>query len=309
MSWKPAITLLLKKLLILKKMKKSNKILIAFASLLILIPVLGMVYVSRVNYRVGERGDQFDVVYDNNKFKSADPELSASRLDAFSSLEILNGQDYLINIRLVADSEYGIKVPTQMKEMISFKVDPSGKLSIEVKEKKEKNRSVYATIIVYAPNIKDLTVAKADRLILTVSQDSLNVIADNIKTIEFGSAKDAKHISISANDVEMISVFNEVINSLTVNAKNTAFESQKSSYDNLSITSTGKSTISITGNDEENREGQKDYKINSLMLNTDASPKAKVVVANVTVNNCFGSLADQNLVEMPVVNLKQILKK
>ncbi len=309
MSWKPATTLLLKKLLILKNMKTSNKILIAFASMLILIPVLGMVYVSRVNYRVGERGDKFDVVYDNNKFKSTDPELTPSTLAAFSSVEILNGQDYLINIRLVADSEYGIKVPTQMKDKISFKVDPSGKLSIEVKEKKEKNRSVYATIIVYAPSIKNLAVAKADKLILTVSQDSLNVTANNVKTIEFGSAKDAKHISILANDVEVISVYNEVVKSLTVSAKNTAFESQKSSYDNLSITSAGISKISITGNDEDDNEEQKAYNINSLMLNTDASPKAKVVVANVTVNNCFGSLADQNLVEMPMVNLKQLLKK
>ncbi|WP_090995295.1 hypothetical protein [Pedobacter insulae] len=290
-------------------MKLSNKLLIAFASSLILIPLLGMVIVSRVNYRVGERGDKLDVVYDNNSFKSPDPGMTASSVTAFSSVEILNGQDYRINIRLVADDAYGVKVPAEIKDMISFKVEANGKLSIDVKPKEEKNRNRYATIIVYAPNIKTLTVAKAETLILTVSQDSLNVIGDKIEKIEFGSAKDTKHISISANDVQVISVFNEVINSLTVDAKNTSFSSEKSSYGNLSVTSTGGKEIAITGGTDGDREDDKSYKIEHLMLNTMGSPQAKVTVSDVMVSNCSGSLADQNIVEMPVVNLKQLLKK
>ncbi len=34
-------------------MKTSNKLLIAFASVLILVPLMGMIFVSQVNYKTG----------------------------------------------------------------------------------------------------------------------------------------------------------------------------------------------------------------------------------------------------------------
>lgn len=43
-------------------MKTSNKLLIAFAAALILIPVLGMVIVSATQYKTGSYANQADVV-------------------------------------------------------------------------------------------------------------------------------------------------------------------------------------------------------------------------------------------------------
>ncbi len=287
-------------------MKTSNKLLIAFGLAVILIPLLGMMIVSRVYYKENTHPSAVDVVSNNDHFESTSQNMVGRKIEPFSSIKIEDAKNRHVNLRIIADSVYGVKIRVgdignEKMDGITFKVDANGVLTIDLND--EPNKSHYLTIFVYAPHIKKLDIAKADGVILTVSQDSLNVNASKIGKFEFDSAEGTKQVTISTDSVRELIVYDEVVNSLILNLKGTDFEAENSSFNNLSVTSSGKADIVLRGSEHD----VKKYKINQLTINK--SDIGLVKFENISVTNCSGALSDQTSVDMPVINLKQMFKK
>lgn len=297
MNWKHVTTLLLKKILILKTMKTSNKILIGFAAALILIPILGMVYTSRVYYK--DRKDVKDVTYHNNTFKSPAQNLLSTPISkSFNAVNVQDAKGYFLNIRLVEDKDYGVKVQGDLKNTFTFNVDANGTLQISAADKKEDGNS-YGLLIIYAPQINNISVAKAQGVELRANQDSLNFNVAKSGRVNFSSDMQVNSLYVNATDVELINIDKDIKNA-TFNLAKTPFYSSFASFDNINILSD--SEIELIGSDKEKAK----YGIKNLVINTKGDVNFKV--ENMAVDKCSGSFSDQTKVQMPAVNLNQMYK-
>lgn len=298
MNWKHVTTLLLKKILILKTMKTSNKILIGFAAALILIPILGMVYTSRVYYK--DSKDVKDVAYHNNTFKSPAQNLLSTPIStSFNAVNVQDAKGYFLNIRLVEDKDYGVKVQGDLKNTFTFNVDANGTLQISAADKKDDGNS-YGLIIIYAPKINNLSVAKADGVELRANQDSLNFNVAKSGRVNFSSDMQVNSLYVNATDVELINIDKDIKNA-TFNLAKTPFYSSFASFDNINILSD--SEIELIGSDKEKAK----YGIKNLVINTKGDANFKV--ENMAIDKCSGSFSDQTKVQMPAVNLNQMFKE
>jgi hypothetical protein len=284
-------------------MKTSNKLLIAFASALLLIPILGMVYISQVKYKVGKYTDIVDRKIEN--FSTATKNMTSIALATpFTSINVADAKQLTINVRFIKDEKFGIKIPTELKDLITATVDANGQLQLVIKSQKEKSeRNNYTDIYVYAPNLKEVSVDHANDAYLTASVDSIRFNVKNTGTVSLGSGAHVNYLNISTTDVERLSFREDDVKSVTANLNNTNFRSESNSYDYLSIATNGKCEIDIIGDyNNENKQV-----IKNLVLNTVG--KAEVKLENIKAINCAGSFSDQTMVQMPAANINQMYNK
>lgn len=281
-------------------MKTSNKLIIAFASALTLIPLLGMVYVAQVDY-VDAKSASVD---DKTLAQLSTPSRNMASIaiaEPFESINIADAKGLSVNIQLIKDEKFGIKISEGIKDLIGTSVDANGQLQITIKRKSE-NRQ-YITILIYAPKFKQLNLAQASGLDLTAKMDSLSLNVKGTEDIRFTEDTHLTNLNLSAIDVAQVYVRDNQIKSIALDLKNTNFKSEDSSFDHLSITTSGKSEIRVIGDEEKADK----YGIKNLVLHT--LDQTFVKFEGINIANCSGSFSDQTTVQMPAVNLNQMYKK
>jgi hypothetical protein len=261
-----------------------------------------MIYVSRVNYKVGKYEDVAERKIED--FSTPTLEMTSITATAFESINFGDAKRHSITIRFVKDEKFGVKIPTVYKDLITATVDANGQLQIVMKDKtNEAGVRAHTYIYVYAPNLKEVNVNNADGAYIIASLDSLNFNAKNTGSASTGSGAHLKHLTINTTNVDEINFREDDVKSLTLNLNNTRFRSISNSFDNLSIHTTGVCDIDIRG--DFDRESK--YAIQNLALTTVG--KADVTLENIKVVNCAGSFSDETTVKMPAVNLNQMYKK
>lgn len=281
-------------------MKTSNKLIIAFASALTLIPLLGMVYVAQVDY-VDAKSASVD---DKTLAQLSTPSRNMASIaiaEPFETINIADAKGLSVNVQLIKDEKFGIKISEGIKDLIGTSVDANGQLQITIKRKSE-NRQ-YITILIYAPKFKQLNLAQASGLDLTAKMDSLSLNVKGTEDIRFTEDTHLTNLNLSAIDVAQVYVRDNQIKSMALDLKNTNFKSEDNSFDHLSITTSGKSEIRVIGDEEKVDK----YGIKNLVLHTLDQTFVKFEGINIT--NCSGSFSDQTKVQMPAVNLNQMYKK
>ena len=303
MNWKPDITLLLKKLLNLKKMKLSNKLLIAFAAALIVVPLIGMIYVSQVNYKTGTyQEDQARSTASEKHFNMPTENMESKAIStAFESINIEDAKQLGLYLNFVKDENYGVKVPKELKDSISFKV-VNGQLQIVLNAKRNIRVRDYTTIIVYGKDLKRVDISNAEFVYFDATADAIQLNVRKSGSVSLNKDVTLNAFQITTNEVKDVSVNEIKVKSLNVTLNGANFKSDESSYDNLSITASGKSEIEVNGSDND-----KNYFIKNLFINTLGTVDFKL--ENIKVEKCSGSFSDQTKVEMPAVNLNQMFKK
>lgn len=280
-------------------MKTSNKSLIAFAAALIIIPILSSVYISKAYYIDGQSWS--DLEKQNDSFDGKSENMDAISLNRFDAINIADGKETTFYIRLVKDNKFGIKVNKSDKDFVKFSVDKDGKLQIELTEKTKERR--YINLLIYTPAVNTLRANNVSTIELNAKGDSLSVYLKKFNQLRFERSTQFQKLSINAEDGNFFNIEKEITKSLTMKLTNTNFLSEWASYQDLNISSVGESTISVKGDD---RGEKKEYSIQHLTLNT--SDKATVNFEKIKIQKATGTLSDQTLVQMPAVNLKQILK-
>jgi hypothetical protein len=304
MNWKLATTLLLKKPLILKEMKLSNKLLIAFAASLILIPVLGMVIVSATMYKTGTH--KTDVAKIENFSTPTKNMESLAVSSPFEAVNIADAKGMVLNVQFIKDDKFGVKIQDDLKGLVTATVDANGQLQIVIKDKPklEENRHGYYTdIYVYSPTIRSLNVANANDINIMAVTDTLSLSIQKSTGISFDSETHIKQLNVKTDHVEGIRFREDDIKSINLDLLNTNFHSEENSFENVSITTNGKCEVEFIGDHEvENK-----YTINNLTLITNGI--ANVKLERIKIANCLGKLSDETQVQMPAVNLNQMYKK
>ncbi len=288
-------------------MKTSNKLLIAFAAALILIPVLGMVIVSATQYKTGSYANQADVVSKVESFNVPTANMTSIAIaSAFQSVNVEDAKDLALNIHFIKDEQFGVKISEEYKDLVSAVLDANGQLQLSVKaDKKDNERRMrnYAMIYIYAPNLDSLTVANASDLIVKSTADTLNLKLNKISSFYFDNGTELKQLNLTAVQVKDLTLRRNKIKSVTVAVTDSKFAIESMSLDNVSITTNGSSNVEVYNNEE----GKTKQVINNLVLNTTGI--ADVKIEHTKINNCSGKLSDQTQVQMPAINLNQMYKK
>lgn len=289
---------MLKKILILEIMKTSNKLLIAFAATLIVLPVLVMAVVSKMYYT--DAKNWVDLEKQNETFDGKSENVEAIPLNQFSAINIADGKEADFYIHLVKDKKFGVKLAKSEKEFVKFSVDKDGRLQINITPKnKEYN---YIELFVYAPETNFLGANNVSDLELKVKGDTLALNIKKFRNLKFHEASQFQKLSINAEGGYTNIEEKAIVKSLRLNLKSARFKSDGVSFENLDITSIGNSKIDVFGS----YDTEKKYTIRNLSLKTTDS--ADVTFKEIAIANAKGSLSDQTVIQIPVVNLKQMLK-
>ncbi|RZK55621.1 MAG: hypothetical protein EOO91_13730 [Pedobacter sp.] len=285
-------------------MKLSNKLLIAFAASLILIPVLGMVIVSATMYKTGTYKD---VAYKVESFSTPTKNMESLAVSsAFESVNIADAKGMVLNVQFIKDDKFGVKFQEDLKGLITATVDANGQLQLVIKDKpksEESRNRYYTTIYVYSPIINGLSVANADDLRIMAVADTLALNIEKSTGVSFEMGTKIKQLNLKSKNSRTVYFRQDDIKSISLDLDNTDFRCEESSFDNVSITTNGKCEIEFYGD----RDVQNKYTINNLNLITNGI--ANVKLENIKVANCSGKLSDETQVQMPAINLNQMYKK
>ncbi|SOD19662.1 GIN domain-containing protein [Pedobacter xixiisoli] len=279
-------------------MKTSNKLLIAFAAALIIVPILSMVYASKAYYIDSQTWA--DLEKQNDSFDGKSENMEAIQLNQFNAISIADGKEYTFYIRLIKDNKFGIKIYKEHKDLVKCSVDKDGKLQITLTGKNVERR--YINLLIYAPTTNALNVNNASTIELNAKGDSIVVNLKKFEDFRFGRDAKFQKASINAEDGYTIFEGNTAAKSIYLNLKNANFRSAGVSFEDLDIASAGKSDIDVFGG----KANKEKYAIRNLALKTTDS--ANVTFRSIDIGKAKGSLSDQTIIQIPVANLKQILK-
>jgi hypothetical protein len=284
-------------------MKKSNKILIAFAASLLLIPLLGMLIVSATMYKKREHTIT-DVVENKTKdnFKTTTPGMVSRTIGkSFTAVQIADAKRMGIVVHLVKDEQYGFKIDKQSEKLIHTNVDAQGilQISFNVDELQKNNTQNYTNLFIYSPRLTKFEIENADLLELVPAADSLQLNLNRVGSFYFGNGVQMDQLNLNAKQVEDLVLRRDAIKAIDVNLIDTKFKIESMSLANAKIVADGDCSIAIYNRDESKKQT-----IAQLFLETKG--KATVDIDEVTINNCSGRFSDQTSVKMPAVNINQM---
>ena len=278
-------------------MKTSNKLLIAFAAALILVPILCIAFVSRVYYEKGEYTSNM------NETDSYGPEgtIAFPANGSAENITVLDKSGIHLIVAINRDGKAGLKVSNNLKGLVSVQTDANGQLQIAVKSGKEEIGNL-GKLTISAPLVRMLKISGSKGLSLQAEVDSLNLNLSNIGSVDFKHQGQLKFVKVSTMKVSDISFAETNFLSASLNLNSTNVRSDMGSFDNLIINSAGTSTIDLNGGDQ----AVPVKTINNLKINTLGKTDLKVL--NMVINQCSGKFSDSTSVQMPAVNINQMYK-
>ena len=278
-------------------MKTSNKLLIAFAAALILVPILCIAFVSRVYYEKGEYTSNM------NETDSYGPEgtITFPANGSAENITVLDKSGIHLIVAINRDGKVGLKVSNNLKGLVSVQTDANGQLQIAVKSGKEEIGNL-GKLTISAPLVRMLKISGSKGLSLQAEVDSLNLNLSNIGSVDFKHQGQLKFVKVSTMKVSDISFAETNFLSASLNLNSTNVRSDMGSFDNLIINSAGTSTIDLNGGDQ----AVPGKTINNLKINTLGKTDLKVL--NMVINQCSGKFSDSTSVQMPAVNINQMYK-
>lgn len=278
-------------------MKTSNKLLIAFAAALILIPILSIAIVSGIYY---EKENTANGGTEMDTFGPVPKDMPALAVNApFESVNIEGADQFYLAVRLVQAEKTEVRYADNLKGLISTTVDNEGQLQIVLK-KSDRQQDNYTRIWIYGSEVKKLNIVNGKGLNLNAKMDSLQLSLINTGSGHFDPETNIGWLSVRTYKVGEISFRETATKSVSLDLNGTNVKSEMSSFDNLSINAAGNAEIELNGGYGE-AAGKT---VKHLTLNT--LGKAKVRILNMQIDQCSGKFSDSTQVDMPAVNINQM---
>lgn len=280
-------------------MKTSNKLLIALAASLIIVPILVIAINVKLNYlsvnKMVENNESIE------KFDAITPNFILRKLDkSFDKINIVGSKETILKITLVESANSGLKISENGNDNLIAVVDANGVLQIS--NKNLNNKMEFLNIAVFSPIINQLAVSEVLQLEINTKTKQLEMNLKNLQSLSFHPDTKIEKLNVSGNHVQNFSQSNNYVNNLNLNLSDSDFRTSGSSYKALTIVLHGHSRVSIEG-DDVNKEK---YKIDSLSI-TDKG-KSNVTLSNMLVLKAHGSFSDSTNLTMPSKNIKQLFK-
>ena len=281
-------------------MKTSNKLLIALAVSLIIIPIIVIAVNVKMNYK-NEKAF-YKNLKGNTDLKSELDGYTIKELPDFSSVNLNDGNDSYINFVVVKSDKSGIKIPSDLIEMYDIKVDNSNTLQIKLKNT-EKKLKYSLTAYIYSNSAKNFNIAKAAGFTLDINSDTVTVNAKDVNRLNFQELTAINYLKINTDKVEDLRFSNDKIKNIDIGLNNSNFSSLKSIFQSVNINSAGKSNIEIYGDEKDKSK----YQINNLAIKTAGTTELNIDFVKVAQST--GSLSDSTRISGSASILKSMFIK
>jgi len=282
-------------------MKTSNKLLIALAVLLIVVPIIVVGINVRLNYK--ERGIE-DTYYGTQQINNETLEqkskerLSIPLNTPFKAIQFKDAKHFSVQLFVKKDSKYGLKIPEKFKNDLKYEVDAKGTLQLSIQNFSEDNGIEKIVIVIYCPVINEVSVANSNILEFSAHSDAITLNVDN--TEDLFLTGDITHTDTTGKTTE---VNPTKIGKLYLNLNKAKFSGFTNGFKDLYIMA-NKSEIEI-GNMEEN--SQKSFPFDNLNIKT--TDTSRVKLQNVKLKTFSADFSDATTLEIPTPLLKQLFKK
>lgn len=295
----------------LKKMKTSNKLLITLAIVLLTIPLGIMIVIAKMN-RVDSTS--YSRLLRGEKTNSAEFNklLDNYETTSFSKLQIKGDGNIRLAVRLVQSEKFGIKTTKNLKGLVKHHVDENGQLIIQINDKDY----IEATLLIFSPNLNYLKIDNVSIYDVMAKQDSLTIDVNEATDIKIGYNSAIKNLTLLRNLDFLQNKNRKSPSSFTVtnfNISNTAIDNLTANLTtcNLNLESTSLKSLNLNlfaSKAEFNNESNNGIPpIQKLTLNSNG--KSEVIFKDIKIDSATGDLSDETKIQIPTVNLKQILRK
>lgn len=282
-------------------MKTSNKLLIALAALLIIVPILVIATYVKVNYIT------INEAVKNNEglthFDTKTPAFVSHKIDqAFNQININGSEKAILNLTLVENPAYGYKISEDNDQHYQAIVDANGRLNISRKANQDDDKYVL-NLVIFAPKFNQLAVADVLQLELNTKLKQLNLDLKNINSVSFDQKTKISQLNVNGDQVNDFSLSHNEVNELKLNLMDVEFRSTSSSYKSLALTLSGKSDITISGDDIDGNK----YQIDRLLITDKGS--STISLDKIKVIEAMGNFSDATKINTPARYMKQFYGK
>lgn len=282
-------------------MKTSNKLLITLAALLIIVPILVIATYVKVNYIT------INEAVKNNEglthFDTKTPAFVSHKIDqAFNLININGSEKAILNLTLVENPAYGYKISEDNDQHYQAIVDANGRLNISRKANQDDDKYVL-NLVIFAPKFNQLAVTDVLQLELNTKLKQLDLDLKNINSVSFDQKTKISQLNVNGDQVNDFSLSHNEVNELKLNLMDVEFRSTSSSYKSLALTLSGKSNITISGDDIDGKK----YQIDRLLITDKGS--STISLDKIKVIEAMGNFSDATKINTPARYMKQFYGK
>lgn len=293
-------------------MNRSTKILITLAILLFVIPVGATVF-----YTLSTSVDSKEYA-ESLKREGRDPEaqdhfLVTHKPGEFNNIHISSDEYSYVNLYLVENKDYAVKVDKKNEEHVVCSVDGSGGLKIE---SKPGGRFSMLSIYVFGPKINEVHLSNLQIGNLETNLDSLRIVGDRIaNTIRFGENKKLERLSLSLtnsnidlgsglenwapNELESLKVL-----SLKLDKSTLGLNTKNYHHIDAHLNNSGLSNIAFGHNAGDTGK----YTIEDLKLTTTGNSRVEID-KGISINRISGKLSDSTVTSLPISLLRNLINQ
>lgn len=281
-------------------MKTSNKLLIALAALLIIVPII--VFAINVNLNYIDKKVFWKQLKDNQSLSSILDGYENKNLPKFTTINFSDGNNAYINLEIIKSEKTGVKIPIALLEQYDLSVDNNQTLQIKLTHP-EKKLKYSVTIYIYTSDIKMLNIEKASGFSLNILTNTININAKNVNHLNFTNETKINNLNLNMEKVQDL-IFSDIntIQNIDMKLNESNFSTSKSFFKSLNIVTTGNSNIDIVGDKQDKNK----YQIDFLSIKT--TGKTSLNLEDIKVAKSNGDLSDSTKVSMPAFMLKTMFK-
>jgi hypothetical protein len=285
-------------------MKTSNKLLIGLAIALLIIPLTVMILIAKVN-RIDNKTYNKMLMEAETTDGAADRYVKKYPVKAFQNVVINGSESSYLNIKIIANDKFLFKATNDLAPYIEYKVDKDGKLHISLKAE---GNDQHGTLLIFSPKLKGITFNNVSVDALSANTDSLNVEITRGINFRFGEGMKIKNLSLTkkiTHDPRYL-----VISDITI--EDAKIENLRVDINSgyLTINNTPLRNVDLKVKDAKaefkNEENKNIGPIETLSLNSIG--KNDVNFQHIKINAAKGNLSDETTIQIPTVNLKQLIK-
>ncbi|MBT2559604.1 hypothetical protein J7E50_16910 [Pedobacter sp. ISL-68] len=285
-------------------MKTSSKLLIGLALTLLIVPLTVMILIAKAN-RIDNKTYNKMLMGAENINSDLDRFIKKYPVKAFHNVVISGSESSFLNVKIIASDKFLFKATTALASDIDYKIDDDGKLHISLKKR---NKYQYGTLLIFSPNLESIIFNNVSIDDLSANQESLNV--EIVKGINFRlgegmKIKDLHLIKQTVYEQQDVVIPNIMIEDAAI--KNLKVDIN-TGYLTVNNTTLGNVDLNLKNAKAEfkNEENKNVAPIDTLILNS--LGKNEVNFQRIKINKASGKLSDETSIQIPMINLKQIIK-
>jgi hypothetical protein len=285
-------------------MKTSNKLLAGLAIALLIVPLTVMILIAKAN-RIDNKTYDKMLMGAETIGDDVDQFIKKYPVQAFQNVVISGSESSYLNVKIIASDKFLLKATNDLAPFIEYKVDQDGKLQISLKAERNYQQG---TLLIFSPNLKRITFNNVSVDRLSVNTDSLNI--EITKGVNFRFGEDVRIKNLHLVKKTIYQEQDVVIPGITIeDAKIENLQAElNSAY--LTVNNTPLRNVDLRVKDAKaefkNEENRIIGPIETLLLNS--TGKNDVNFQHIKINKASGNLSDETSIQLPTVNLKQLIK-